>query len=128
MDEWGKVREKLNNYFDGCQIKQRKSRMGKITGISVSTIDNYIRKDTIPNYNRGFIIAKYLENPPKDLVKKPKKQGYIKKTKKIKNVKQKMNNKIKKIEDNPILKTIPFETQRDNETYYQYIRRTGQIV
>jgi len=126
MNHWDELNELIKKYKEGNKAGfNRIVRMCRALDIPTSTLDNYFHKTAEPSYSRGMMLKNYLENPPPDPKPKPKKKYYKKKKQKTE---MKTNKKIKRIEENPILKTITFEEQREDETYFQFIKRTGQIL
>jgi len=74
MTDWEKLRDKIRKhvyYKRGCG---RFSRMCKIIGVSSSTMDNWLNRGVVPNYNKGVALEKYIKKPLPDPVEPVKKE------------------------------------------------------
>lgn len=107
MTHWDKLLLKLKEHVKDHRGDGRLKRMQIKLGFHEKSLDNWYYKTTIPNYNNAKSIELYLENPLPD--NKPKK---------IKKITKPKTEKI----------TINSDGQRSNESYYQFIKRTDQLI
>lgn len=101
---WQTLLLKLKSHAQDHRGDGRLKRMQIELGFHEKSLENWYYKTTIPNYNNAKSIELYLENPLPD--NKPKKITKPK-TEKI---------------------TINSDGQRSNESYYQFIKRTDQLI
>lgn len=68
--EWEKLKKKMKEHLLSKRGSGRVLRMRKALNVPDSSFSNWLNGKTIPNYDKGMMIKKYLKNPVPDPVKK----------------------------------------------------------
>ena len=84
MTDWEKLKEKIKEHVYNKRSSGRILRMRKELGIPASTMTNWINGNTIPNYNNGVAIERYLKHPVPDPVLKETHYMHLKRTNQLK--------------------------------------------